>query len=91
MNEIEAIRAGLEIEMQQATRAIIILKQFAAFPELPLYISRPGVNDALECPLSERGNLVNFLIAVWEREMKRAQYFAEKYKAMERGNNEAGI
>lgn len=75
-------------ELKRAGEMIELIMRIAQFPELPLFITRPGVTRALEIPFNERENLMHFCLVVWETEYKRLEYFLNKYLAIERGGNE---
>lgn len=86
---IAGIKRQLIFEQQEAIENIRLLKEFQAYPELPIVITRIGIPQAVSAPLSERANLIHFLMVCWERELIRTTHFIEKMKLEEKRNGAA--
>lgn len=80
----EAIE-NMKIEKIRAADMINLISIIGQYPELPLYITRPGVKQALEIPFNERKNLMFFVLAAWEYEAKRIEYMLNKLIEQQKG------
>lgn len=79
----EAIE-NMQKEKERAADMINLISIIGQYPELPLYITRPGVKDALEIPFNEKKNLIIFVLAAWEYEAKRIEYILNKLIAQQK-------
>lgn len=85
-----SIKENIELLQQEAIRAsemLNLVSLFNQYPEIPIYISRPGIKRALEIPLMERVNLMRFLYVSWESELNKSVYFLNKFQALERAEH----
>lgn len=85
---MQEVIENLKMEKQRAAEMIELIGRIGQYPELPLFITRPGITRVLEIPYNERKNLLHFCLAVWTSELNRVSFCLDKFQLMERAGNE---
>jgi len=87
-NELNNILKQLQVEFNEAEEMLMILREYFVFPELPIIITKMGLKNSMNVPLSERQNMLHFLLVCWQREKDRSEYLINKIKAQDKQERE---